>query len=179
MNGRRAQIAIYDQHRPPEMRYAGRDIDDRGRFTFGGLAAGNEPGFSLKTCAIFRRHDRCPEQAISLGGRRTVADGYQFWSARQGANGIQAPMRVSIYRRVSIGRGLERRAAAGSFNLSLEFTQERRRRFLGDCRYYGESGQLQAATEIISALDGAVEEFEQQSEADAESQTEGEPDHRP
>src|SRR5262245_50680314 len=96
VNGWRAQIAIHDQHRPPELRYADRDIDDRGRFTFGGLAAGNEPGFSLKTLAIFRQHDRCPEHAISLGGRRTFVDGYQSWPARQDGNGLHALMRASI-----------------------------------------------------------------------------------
>src|SRR5215831_14209822 len=167
VNGWRAQNAIHDQHRPPELRYADRDIDDRGRFTFRGLAAGNEPGFRLKACVIFRQHDRCPEQAISFGGRRTVADGHQLWPA------MQAPTRASVYRRASIERGLEQRGAGREFQLILEFPQERMRHFLGDCRYYGEGGQLQAATEIVGALDAVVEEFEQQSE------TEGEADHRP
>src|SRR5262245_39127498 len=88
-------------------------------------------------------------------------------------------MRASVYRRASIGRGLQRPFAGREFQLILEFTQERRRRFLVDCRYYGDGGQLQAATEVISALDGVVEEFEQQSEADAQCQAEGETDHRP
>src|SRR5262252_7047173 len=169
---RPAQIAIHDQHRPSEMSYAGRDINDRCRFTFGGLAAGNEPGLGLNTCGAFRGHDPCPEQAISLVGRRTAAEAYQFWFARQGISqtqGVsQAPMRVSIRR----GDGRE-------FKLAFEFTLENTSLFPAESRYYGESGQLQAVTETICALYAAVEDFEQQSEADAESQTEDEPDHRP
>src|SRR5262245_30522697 len=156
------------------MSYAGRDINDRCRFTFSGLAGGNSPGLGLNTCGAFRGHDRCSEQTISLVGRRTAAEAYQFWFARQG--GSQAPMRVSIYRRVSIRRGDGREF---QLQLAIEFTQEHTSLFPAESRYYGESGQLQSVTETIGALDAAVEDFEQQSEADAESQTEDKPDHRP
>ena len=88
MSRRPAQIAIYDQHRPSEMSYAGRDINGRRRFAFSGLAAGNEPGLGPNTC-VFRRHDRCPEQTISLVGRRTAAEAYQFWHGRQGVSQTQ------------------------------------------------------------------------------------------
>src|SRR5262245_8258305 len=175
---RPAQIAIYDQHRPSEMSYAGSDINGRCRFTFSGLAAGNEPGLGLNTCAAFRGHDRCPEHTISLVGRRTAAEAYHIVSARQGVSQVQdlsqAPMRVSIYRRVPIRRGDGR-----EFQLAIEFTPEHTSLFPAESRDYGESGQLQSVTENIGALDAAVEEFEQQSEADAESQTEDEPDHHP
>ena len=83
-------------------------------------------------------------------------------------------MRVSIYRRVSIRRGDGR-----EFQLAFGFTPEHTSLFPAESRYYGESGQLQSVTETIGALDAAVEDFEHQSEADAESQTEDEPDHRP
>jgi hypothetical protein len=83
-------------------------------------------------------------------------------------------MRVSIYRSGSIRRGDGR-----EFQLAFGFTPEHTSLFPGESRYYGESGQLQPVTETIGALDASVEEFEQQSEADAESQTEDEPDHRP
>src|SRR4030095_1790417 len=120
---RPAQIAIYDQHRPSEMSDAGRDINDRCRFTFSGLAAVNEPGLGPIPCATSRGHDPCPEHTISLVGRRTAADAYQFWFARQGVSqtqGVsQAPIRVSIYRRVSIRRGDGR-----EFKLAFEFTLE-------------------------------------------------------
>src|SRR5262245_65322701 len=103
------------------MSYAGRDINDRCRFTFGGLAAGNEPGLGLITCATFRGHDPCPEHTISLVGRRTAAEAYQFWFARQGiyqTQGVsQAPMRVSILRRVYILRG-----EGGEFKIAFAFT---------------------------------------------------------
>src|SRR5262245_12830861 len=166
------------------MSYAGRYINGRCRFTFSGLAAGNEPGLGLNTCAVFRGHDRCPEQTIGLVSRRTAAEAYHILSARQGVSQgqdvSQAPMRVSIYRRVSIyGRVSIRRGDGREFQLAIEFTPEHTRLFPAECRYYGESGQLQSVTENIGALDAAVEEFEQQSEADAESQTEDEPDHRP
>src|SRR5262247_2697157 len=121
---RPAQIAIYDQHRPSEMGYAGRDINDRCRFTFSGLAAGNEPGLGLNTCATFRGHDRCPEQTISLVGRRTAAEA------------SQAPMRVSIYRRVSIRRVSIRRGDDREFKLAIEFALEHTSLFPAESRYY-------------------------------------------
>src|SRR5215510_14589947 len=109
------------------MSYAGRDINDRCRFTFGGLAAGNEPGLGLNTCATFRGHDRCPEHTISLVGRRTAAEAYQFWFARQGFS--QASMRVSIYRRVSIRCGDGR-----EFQFAIDFTPEHTSLFPAESR---------------------------------------------
>ena len=82
-------------------------------------------------------------------------------------------MRVSIYRRVSIRRGDGR-----EFQLAIEFAKEHTSLF-GRKSVLRRERALQAAAETISALDVAVEEFEQQSEADAQRQTEDEPDHRP
>src|SRR5262245_54302692 len=136
---RPAQIAIYDQHRSSEMSYAGRDIDDRGRFAFSGLAAGNEPGLGLITCATFRGYDRCPEQTISLVGRRTAAEAYQFCVGRRGVSqtqGVsQAPMRVSIYRRGSIYRRVSiRRGEGREFKLAIEFAPEHTSLFPAESR---------------------------------------------